>query len=200
MQLGGNLISGCSCVDRFLLPSKRQDQSGSALRSRGITRRNYFSGLQAGSSEIGFMISSDAVSTWSRSAPGRVTSLFGLHLERESCIEVDSSEPADFDALEWVDNLNAFISEDNSWFYHQGEEKNVCGCTVDTGQKRVVRLSSKSEANYYAKFDDHDKCEVDPVATRSIGIGSGHGNQTTLEKGFESVSSITKKGANQNGN
>lgn len=200
MNPSGNVISCSSCLDCIVLPSHGKYQSSSAFGFRGVARRNYFLGFQSRTSEIGFMASSNTISTWSGRTPRRVSPLVGLHLEGESCIEIDGSKPTNLDALEWVYDFNTFICEDDSWLYHQGEEQGIRGQTIDCAQERFVHFPCKCKSKHNAQLNNCDECEVNPVATGSVGIGTSHGTQTTLEKCFETASSFTKKGANKDGN
>lgn len=189
-----NLTAGSSVCCGFSSSLESKNQGNTAISSRGVAGSNYLAVGQSGASVVTGMHASSQESAGCCGSPRIEISLIGLNSETVLGFEFESSIPADNEGLEWVMQADAFVGVDNFGFNNENPEQKIEGNAVCSEPKSVVEVIGGDKANGNNDFCCNNQTKVNPTASGSVDVFSGHVSQTTPSNSEELVALVSQEG------
>lgn len=189
-----DLTASGSVCGGFSSSLKRQNQSDTAVGSRGVAGRDNFTLGQSSPSVIAVAHAPSQESAGCCGGPRSEISLVGLNSEAVLGFELESPVPADFDGLEGVMKADAFIAVNNFGLNNENPEQKVEGKAVCCEPQRIVTVVSGDKAERNEDFCCNNQTKVNPTASGSVDVFSGHVSQTTPGNSEELVALVSQEG------
>jgi hypothetical protein len=171
-----------------------KDKGDSAFGSRRVVRGDDFAIFQTGSAKVSVVNLSSIESARSWGTPSGVSAGFGNNSERVLGDEVDCSQPADLDSLEWIMNLDSLAGVDNFGANYENPEQST-GCEgVAEANPAISYKACVEEGKGSTQANQGYNRQVSPAASGAINVIIGHVSNTTSTHLEKSEYLLTKKG------
>ena len=185
--------TGAVCCG-FSSSFESKNQGNSAISSRGVTGRNDLALGEPSSSEVTVSHASSHESAGCCGGPGSEISLVGLNSEAVLGFEFNSPSPTDNEGLEWVIQADAFVSKHNFGFDNENPEQVIESQTVSCEPQSVIEVVSREKTEGNNDFCCNNQTKVNPTASGSVDVFSGHVSQTTPSNSDELVALVSQEG------
>ena len=185
--------SGSVCGG-FSSSLKRQNQSDTAVGSGGVSWRDNFALGESSSSQVTVPHASSHESAGCCGGPRSEISHTGLNSEAVLSLELESSLPTNLNTLERVGQTDAFVSEDNLGLYNEDPKQKVESQAVCCEPQTISHVVSGDEAVSDNDFCCKNQTKVNPTASGSVDVFSGHVSQTTPSNSEELVALVSQEG------
>jgi hypothetical protein len=185
--------SSVSC-NSFVSSLKRKDQSDTTISSRGVASSNDLAVGQSSSSVITLVHSSANESAGCCGSPRSEVALVGVDSEAVLSNEVQGSLPANGEALEGIVQTDVFVSVNNLGFDYKNPEQEVESNAVCCEPSGVIEVVGGQEAESNQDLCCKNQTKVNPTASGSVDVFSGHVSQTTPSAQEELVALVSQEG------
>lgn len=170
------------------------DESNSAVSSRGVASGDNFTFAQASTSVITLVHSSTDESTGCCSSPRSEVTFVGLDSEAVLGFELNGSQPTNGEGLERVVEGNALVGIGNLWLDNKDPEQEVESNSVFAEPECVTVVAGGNKTKDNSNFCSKNQTKVDPAADGSVGVFRGHVSQTTPSTAEELVGLVSQEG------